>query len=70
MLIRCGRKQGARANRLFQFEAHWMDHPLYPEVVRRAWQQGELDVARALEEVRVDSLEFNKNFFGNIFHGR
>ena len=36
-------------------------------MVKEAWDRGGSDAIRCLEEVRVDSIKFNIEVFGNIF---
>ncbi|XP_057422473.1 uncharacterized protein LOC130716276 [Lotus japonicus] len=67
ILLRCGKKMENRGGRPFRFEAAWTRHPLYKEVVHDAWLKGGPTIPESLHEVRVDSLDFNRRTFGNIF---
>nr|KYP53392.1 Retrovirus-related Pol polyprotein LINE-1 [Cajanus cajan] len=66
LLLRCGGYPFRRGDRPFQFEAAWCTHEGYVEVVRKAWERGNGDVAKSLDYVRQDSMVFNKEVFGNI----
>lgn len=53
--------------RPFKFEAAWTSHNLYRDVVQEAWHKGGSCILATLNEVKVDSLDFNKKVFSNIF---
>lgn len=67
LLMHCGVTPDANFNRSFRFLASWVDHPNYQIVVENAWQRGLNDIDKKLEQVRKDSITFNKEVFGNIF---
>ena len=48
--------------------AAWTTHPDYDAGVNSAWQRGDQIVTDILEKVKEDSLEFNKDVFGNILY--
>lgn len=66
LLARCALLPRGRGPRPFRFEAAWMSHPSYEAVVAAAWNQLG-SVHYNLEQVREQSLVFNKDIFGNIF---
>ncbi|XP_015958565.1 uncharacterized protein LOC107482544 [Arachis duranensis] len=68
LLIRC-KKEGTakKGNRPFRFQAAWLTHPLFRDVVHTAWSKGAPDVIKSLLEVQKDALNFNKEIFGNLF---
>lgn len=49
------------------FIASWADHENYQTVVEHAWQRVDNGITSKLDQVRVDSIVFNKEVFGNIF---
>nr|KYP62258.1 hypothetical protein KK1_016785 [Cajanus cajan] len=65
LLLRCGGYPFRRGDRPFRFEVAWCTHEGYVEVVRKAWERGNGDVAKSLDYVRQDSMVFNKEVFGN-----
>lgn len=67
LLLRCGEKMEHTGGRPFRFEAAWANHPLYRDVVHEAWTKGGPCILETLNDVRMDSMEFNKKVFGNIF---
>lgn len=52
----------------FRFQAAWCADDVYPTLVKNAWKKNLGNVSIALSNVRQDSLVFNKETFGNIFH--
>lgn len=54
-------------NKPFRFEAAWMEHPQYHQVVAEAWSKGTPWLSASLNHVQEDSIAFNINVFGNIF---
>ncbi|XP_072065876.1 uncharacterized protein [Arachis hypogaea] len=68
LLIRC-KKEGTakKGNRPFRFQAAWLTHPLFRDVVHTAWSKEAPDVIKSLLEVQKDALNFNKAIFGNVF---
>lgn len=67
ILVRCGGLPEEWGPRPFRFEAAWVTHEDYHQVVHRAWTRRQGSPVEALEQVRADSLVFNKEVFGNIF---
>jgi len=53
--------------RPFRFKAVWTTHNEYNDVVSTTWKKRKNNVMHGLKEVRRDSINFNKNAFGNIF---
>ncbi|XP_072071679.1 uncharacterized protein [Arachis hypogaea] len=60
-------KRATKGHRPFRFQAAWMTHPLFRNVVDTAWNRGAPDVVKCLLEVQKDATSFNKKVFGNIF---
>nr|XP_029148804.1 uncharacterized protein LOC114925364 [Arachis hypogaea] len=60
-------KRATKGHRPFRFQAAWMTHPLFRNVVDTAWNRGAPDVVKCLLEVQKDATNFNKKVFGNIF---
>ena len=67
IVLHCGGSIPPKALRPFHFQAAWIGHAEYGRIVQEAWNKGNRDVIRGLNEVRQDSLSFNKDTFGNIF---
>nr|XP_029148267.1 uncharacterized protein LOC114925184 [Arachis hypogaea] len=60
-------KRATKGHRPFRFQAAWMTHHLFRNVVDTAWNRGAPDVVKCLLEVQKDATSFNKKVFGNIF---
>nr|XP_029143833.1 uncharacterized protein LOC114924217 [Arachis hypogaea] len=60
-------KRATKGHRPFRFQAAWMTHPLFRNVVDTAWNRGAPDVVKCLLEVQKEATSFNKKVFGNIF---
>ncbi|XP_052114154.1 uncharacterized protein LOC127745460 [Arachis duranensis] len=68
LFTRCKMAERAtKGHRPFRFQAAWMTHPLFRNVVDTAWNRGALDVVKCLLEVQKDATSFNKKVFGNVF---
>lgn len=67
ILLRCGGLPQLNGTRPFRFEAAWITHPNYQQVVQQAWNRGNHDLLRSLSHTQGDSITFNKDIFGNIF---
>ncbi|KAJ6996266.1 hypothetical protein NC653_013003 [Populus alba x Populus x berolinensis] len=67
IILRFSRKQARAGGGPFKFEEAWTPHPSYQELVSNAWGRSDHNVLQGLQEVRQDSIDFNKNIFGNIF---
>jgi len=52
--------------RPFRFQAAWLTHKDFPDLVYKAWDKGEHIVPASLEHVRLDATTFNKEVFGDI----
>lgn len=68
LLLRCTNNVSVPSGRPFRFLAAWCTHEEYPDIVRGAWWSSGGSVSNALKNVRNESIIFNKNVFGNIFH--
>lgn len=68
LLLRFGGLPLARGPRPFRFEAAWIDHEEYADLVNRSWESSNHNITAALDKVRENSINFNKEVFGNIFH--
>ncbi|KAK2378521.1 hypothetical protein QL285_066416 [Trifolium repens] len=67
IFLRCGGLPIARGARPFRFEAAWINHSDYEDVVLNAWLAERGNITSALNKVKDDSIVFNKDIFGNIF---
>ncbi|XP_024630927.1 uncharacterized protein [Medicago truncatula] len=67
LLLRFGGLPLARGLRPFRFEAAWIDHSDYAEVVRSSWNSTNHNTTASLNSVRQNSITFNQEIFGNIF---
>ncbi|XP_016178080.1 uncharacterized protein LOC107620436 [Arachis ipaensis] len=52
--------RATKGHRPFRFQAAWMTHPLFRNVVHIAWNKGAPDVVKCLLEVQKDATSFNK----------
>lgn len=64
--IRCGGLLFCQGNRPFRFEAAWITHPDYHQVVQSAWSSALSNHVVGLKRVEEDSIIFNKEIFGSI----
>ncbi|XP_016199953.1 uncharacterized protein LOC107640962 [Arachis ipaensis] len=60
-------ERATKGHHPFRFQAAWMTHPLFKNVVHTAWNKRAPDVVKCLLEVQKDATSFNKKVFGNIF---
>ncbi|PNX93226.1 ribonuclease H, partial [Trifolium pratense] len=67
ILLRCGGLPIARGAKPFRFEAAWMSHSEYEQVIKNAWSKERGAPVAALNAIKEDSIIFNKEVFGNIF---
>jgi hypothetical protein len=67
ILMRCGGLPIARGTRPFRFEAAWISHSDYEQLVKDAWTRGRGLPILGLNTIREESIIFNKEVFGNIF---
>ncbi|GAU18899.1 hypothetical protein TSUD_228890 [Trifolium subterraneum] len=67
LLLRFGGLPIVRGPRPFRFEAAWIDHDDYADVVDRAWHSANHNTVLALNKVKENSITFNHEVFGNIF---
>lgn len=67
ILMRCGGLPEVRGQRIFRFEAAWIVHEDYQQVMEGAWHRGQGSLGDALNYVREASITFNTYVFGNIF---
>lgn len=56
-----------RQARPFCFQAAWLTHEDFDNVVKTAWDRNHADITTGLDEVRKEALVFNDEVFGNIF---
>ncbi|GAU12283.1 hypothetical protein TSUD_141910 [Trifolium subterraneum] len=66
LLLRCGLPRQNYGPRPFRFEAAWIIHPDYSDIVKVAWGKTAGDFIGSLQQVQHDSIIFNKECFGNI----
>ncbi|XP_024636248.1 uncharacterized protein [Medicago truncatula] len=67
ILLRFGGLPLAIGPRPFRFEAAWIDHEDYYDLVTTAWNSSNHNPTTALKNVRESSIIFNQEVFGNIF---
>lgn len=67
LLLRFGGLPLARGHRPFRFEAAWIDHADYADLVNSSWDSSNHNITAALDKVKKNSINFNKEVFGNIF---
>jgi len=67
ILLRFGGLPLARGPRPFRFEAAWIDHEEYANLVDKAWNSSNHNTITSLSKVRDNSIIFNHEVFGNIF---
>nr|ABN06088.1 RNA-directed DNA polymerase; Ribonuclease H, putative [Medicago truncatula] len=67
ILLRFGGLPLTRGPRPFHFEAAWIDHESYSDLVVNAWNSSNHNPTVALNKVREHSIIFNQEVFGNIF---
>lgn len=67
LLLRCGHQVSSRDGRPFRFQAAWCTHQGYKLLVNMAWKKHDDNVVTQLDEVKKESIKFNKEQFGNIF---
>ena len=67
ILLICGRLSYKAGERPFRFEVTWTTHNEYKDMVSTTWSNSKNNVMHGLNEVRRDSINFNKNTFKNIF---
>jgi len=65
LLLRFGGLPLARGLRPFRFEAAWIDHHDYGALVKNSWHFP--NITASLNNVKENSIIFNKEVFGNIF---
>ncbi|KAK2441392.1 hypothetical protein QL285_012694 [Trifolium repens] len=66
LLLRCGLPRRDFGPQPFRFEAAWITHPDYLDIVKSAWVKTAGDYVSCIQQVQHDSLIFNKETFGNI----
>lgn len=54
-------------SRPFRFEAAWVSHPQYNDLVSEKWMNCDENCVSRLNQVNEVSVIFNKKVFGNIF---
>lgn len=67
IFLRLGGLPQTRGLRFFRFEAAWIFHDGYSQIVEGAWNQKKNKPLEALAQVKEDSIRFNQEVFGNIF---
>jgi hypothetical protein len=70
LLLRFGGLPLNRGTRPFRFEAAWIDHPEYMNLVNQSWNSSNHNTILALKTVSEKSTIFNKEVFGNIFKSK
>lgn len=69
LLLSCV-KASSKKSKLFHFQAAWIKHPDYENVVATTWTNSYGDASTKLLHVRDQSLVFNKHVFGNVFKNK
>jgi len=67
LLLRFGGLPLARGPRPFRFEAAWIDHKDYADLVKRSWTSQNHNRTATLAKVQENSITFNHEVFENIF---
>jgi hypothetical protein len=67
LLLRFGGLPLSRGSRPFRFEAAWIDHNDYADLVKRSWLPSNNNITASLTKVKDNSITFNHEVFGNIF---
>ncbi|XP_039684948.1 uncharacterized protein [Medicago truncatula] len=67
LLLRFGGLPLSRGPRPFRFEAAWIDHKDYEELVKNSWRHSHHNISTALNKFKENSTTFNFEIFGNIF---
>jgi hypothetical protein len=67
LFLRFGGLPLTRGPRPFRFEAVWIDHKDYENVVRNSWNSSNHNTITALHKVKEKFIIFNHEIFGNIF---
>lgn len=67
LLLRLGGLPQMRGPKPFRFEAAWIVHNDYQEVMQAAWDRRRGNPLEALGHVREQSIIFNRDVFGSIF---
>ncbi|XP_057432405.1 uncharacterized protein LOC130725171 [Lotus japonicus] len=66
ILVRCNDPTGDHVNRPFRFLAAWSTHPSFEPLICDTWKEPPSSLKGKLDNIRVASLAFNTNVFGNI----
>lgn len=66
LLLSCLKSRSKRV-KSFHFQATWLSHPEYPNLVTNTWNSTQGNVYNKLHKVQVESTKFNEKVFGNIF---
>lgn len=67
ILMKCHTGISSREGRPFRFQAAWCTHEAHSDIVKQAWRKDQGNVSLSLNNVKHESLIFNKEVFGNIF---
>lgn len=68
VLLRCKGVTSDRNTFPFRFQAAWLQHKDFPQVVNSAWIKGNQVVTKSLDKAKEDALVFNSEVFGNIIN--
>lgn len=66
LLLSCLKSRSKRV-KSFHFQATWLSHPEYPNLVTNTWNSTQGNVYNKLHKVQVESTKLNEKVFGNIF---
>ncbi|KAI8011577.1 hypothetical protein LOK49_LG06G01908 [Camellia lanceoleosa] len=53
--------------RPFRFEAVWLCHPSFSDVVKKSWSNMEYNLIEAINDFTHDVKIWNKDVFGNVY---
>lgn len=62
------RRMENRRRRPFRFEAIWLSHPSFKQLVVDNWRNQLSNFPQQLKEFQGVLMEWNKDVFGNVFH--
>ncbi|KAI5418674.1 hypothetical protein KIW84_043051 [Lathyrus oleraceus] len=66
ILLKCGLPLQDQGLHSFRFEAAWITNSEYSNIVQTAWGKSPYGIVTFLQNVKHDSILFNKETFGNI----
>ncbi|XP_026459231.1 uncharacterized protein LOC113359877 [Papaver somniferum] len=67
ILLNTSRTNKMRRRHTTKFEAYWIEHPGFQDVVHKSWVESQQNTIRKLRVVGKELNEWSKKNFGNIF---